>query len=53
MDVLRRLFGTVELSFQQWALALVPAVALIFLWELGKLIARRETTDTDEATAAP
>ena len=42
MDVLRRMFGTVELTFHQWALALLPAVALLFLWELGKLIARRE-----------
>ena len=53
MDVLRRLFGTVRARrSRQWALALVPAVALFFLWELGKLIARRETADTDEATAA-
>ena len=43
MDVLRVLFGTVELSLTQWSLALVPAVALFFLWELGKLIARRKT----------
>jgi Ca2+-transporting ATPase len=40
-DVLRRLFGTVELTLGQWALALVPAVLLIFGWELGKLVARR------------
>ena len=33
MDVLRRLFGTVELTLDQWALALVPAVLLLFLWE--------------------
>jgi Ca2+-transporting ATPase len=42
MDVLRRLFGTVELTMRQWSLALVPAVLLFFLWELGKVIARRE-----------
>ena len=41
MDVLRRMFGTVELSLTQWLLALVPAVALFFLWELGKAVARR------------
>ena len=41
MDVLRRIFGTVQLSLTQWALALAPAVALFFLWELGKLVARR------------
>ena len=43
MDVLRVLLGTVQLSLIQWSLALVPAVALFFLWELGKLIARRRT----------
>ena len=42
MDVLRRLFGTAQLTMRQWSLALVPAVVLLFLWELGKLIARRE-----------
>jgi hypothetical protein len=42
-EVLRRLFGTVELTHAQWALALVPAVLLFFIWELGKLIARRTT----------
>ena len=41
MDVLRRLFGTEQLTAEQWGLALVPAVALFFLWELGKLVARR------------
>ncbi len=40
-EVLRRLFGTAPITLGQWALALVPAVLLIFLWELGKLIARR------------
>jgi Ca2+-transporting ATPase len=51
-EVLRRLFGTVELTLGQWALALVPAVLLVFLWELGKLIARRGS-DRSPATAAP
>jgi len=43
MDALRRVFGTVQLSDKQWALALVPAVVLFFVWELGKLIARRHS----------
>src|SRR5664279_3294330 len=43
-EVLRRLFGTVELTLTQWALALVPAVLLFFIWELGKLISRRTAT---------
>ena len=42
MDVFRTVFGTVDLSMRQWSMALVPAVALFFLWELGKLIARRK-----------
>jgi len=51
-EVLRRLFGTVELTLGQWALALVPAVALIFLWELGKLIARRAAERAPSGSAA-
>ncbi|MET0921138.1 MAG: HAD-IC family P-type ATPase [Acidimicrobiia bacterium] len=42
MDGLRRVFDTVQLSASQWALAAAPAVALFVLWELGKLVARRE-----------
>jgi Ca2+-transporting ATPase len=55
MDVLRHVFGTVQLSLTQWALALVPAVALFFLWELGKLVARREAGPSQEVmpVAAP
>ena len=55
MDVFRRLFGTADLSMKQWSLALVPAVALFFCWELGKLIARRRTEAgaTAVAIAAP
>ena len=52
LEVLRRLFGTVELTLDQWALALVPAVLLFFVWELGKLIARRATDRSQEATVA-
>ena len=52
MDVLRRLFATVELTMAQWSLALVPAVALFFLWELGKLIARRRAAAGPAATTS-
>jgi Ca2+-transporting ATPase len=58
MDVLRNVFGTAQLSVAQWALSLVPAVALFFLWELGKLVARRgahspqESLPVAEAAAA-
>ena len=51
LEVLRRMFGTVELTLAQWTLALVPAVVLILLWELGKLIARRGTHNTPSAPA--
>ena len=43
MDVFNRLLGTTEINLRQFAWALVPAIALLVLWELGKLIARRAT----------
>lgn len=33
---------TTGMTWAQWSLSLVPAGALFVLWELGKLIARRE-----------
>ena len=47
MDVMRRMFGTEQLTGEQWLLALVPAIALFFLWELGKLVARRGAEPAD------
>ncbi|MGE5287747.1 MAG: cation-translocating P-type ATPase [Micromonosporaceae bacterium] len=41
MDVFHRLLGTVNINLQQFAWALVPAVALLVLWEIGKFLARR------------
>jgi P-type Ca2+ transporter type 2C len=41
MDAFRRLLGTTQLNLREWSWALVPAVVLLALWELGKLIARR------------
>ena len=41
MDAFRRLLGTAEINLRQFAWALVPALALLLLWELGKLLARR------------
>ena len=52
LEVFRRLFGTVDLTLDQWALSLLPAVLLVFVWELGKLIARRATDRSQEATVA-
>ncbi len=41
MDALRRLLGTTELDMKQSRRALIPAIALLLLWELGKFVARR------------
>ena len=37
---LRRVLGTSDLTMQQFRWALLPVVALLLLWEAGKLIAR-------------
>jgi Ca2+-transporting ATPase len=41
MDVFHRLLGTVDINLRQFAWALIPALALFALWEIGKLIVRR------------
>jgi P-type Ca2+ transporter type 2C len=41
MDGFRRLLGTTSLDAGQYGWALLTAVALLLLWELGKLLARR------------
>jgi Ca2+-transporting ATPase len=41
MDVFHRLLGTVDIDAQQFGWALVPAVALLALWEVGKVVVRR------------
>ena len=43
--VLQNILGTGSLTFSQWILTILPAVALLLLWELGKLIARRRQRD--------
>ena len=43
MDLFNRLLGTVPLTAGQFGLALAAAVLLLALWEVGKLIARRQT----------
>ena len=48
LDGLRTLFGTVEITREQWALAALPAVLLIVIWEIGKLVAR-QTSHAEEA----
>ncbi len=41
MDVFHRLLGTVDINAQQFGWALVPAVVLLALWEIGKVVVRR------------
>jgi Ca2+-transporting ATPase len=41
MDALRGLLGTTRINLAEFGWALVPAIALLVLWELGKLIARQ------------
>ena len=41
MDVFNRLLDTTELTLAQFGWALLPALALLLLWEIGKLVARR------------
>ena len=42
MDLFNRLLDTVPLRAGQFGLALASAVLLLALWEVGKLIARRQ-----------
>ena len=44
MDAFNRLLGTRPLTAGQFGLALAAAVLLLGLWELGKLIARRQAS---------
>jgi Ca2+-transporting ATPase len=41
VGVLNRILNTTQLNLQQFGWALIPAVALLLLWELGKFVARR------------
>ncbi|MGW8400352.1 cation-translocating P-type ATPase [Streptomyces lydicus] len=41
MDGFRRMLGTTEINLRQFGWALLAALALLLLWELGKLLARR------------
>ncbi|KOU90557.1 MULTISPECIES: cation-translocating P-type ATPase [unclassified Streptomyces] len=41
MDGFRRLLGTTEIDARQFGWAVLAALALLLLWELGKLVARR------------
>ena len=57
MDVFHRLLDTTPINLAQFGWALVPALALLVLWELGKLVLRgvtaRSRTALGGAPAAP
>ena len=42
MDVFNRLLGTTQINLRQFGWSLIPALALLVLWELGKYVARRQ-----------
>lgn len=46
------LLGTTQLTGGQWLLGAAPALVLFVGWELGKLIARRRSARTRQATPA-
>jgi Ca2+-transporting ATPase len=48
MDALRRIVDTTQINLRQFGWALLPAAALLLLWEAAKLLARRH-----RATAKP
>ncbi|WP_406385677.1 cation transporting ATPase C-terminal domain-containing protein [Streptomyces sp. NBC_01618] len=41
MDAFRRMLGAAQLDLRQFAWALLPALGLLLLWELGRISARR------------
>jgi Ca2+-transporting ATPase len=51
MDAFNRLLGTTQINLRQFAWALVPAIALLLLWELGKYAARRRAGAAASAPA--
>jgi P-type Ca2+ transporter type 2C len=52
MDVFNRLLGTTPITMAQFGWALLPALALLLLWEAGKFAARRLRTAGGAAVAA-
>jgi Ca2+-transporting ATPase len=43
LELMRRIFDTAQIGMSEWALSLAPAIALFFVWEVGKLIARQRS----------
>ncbi|MBR7830874.1 HAD-IC family P-type ATPase [Actinospica sp. MGRD01-02] len=55
MDAFRRMLGTTQITIQQFGWAVLAALALLCLWELGKLYARhvRDAHAAEAGGAAP
>jgi Ca2+-transporting ATPase len=53
MDALRRILGTTDLSMKEFRWALIPPLLLLGLWELGKLLVRRQAQSVSEPTGPP
>ncbi len=51
MDVFHRLLGTTQINLREFGWALMPAIALLVLWELGKLLARRSPSRAGNPSA--
>jgi Ca2+-transporting ATPase len=50
LELMRRIFDTAQIGMTEWALCLAPAIALFFVWEIGKLVARQRTGPAAAAT---
>ncbi|MQS11042.1 HAD-IC family P-type ATPase [Streptomyces kaniharaensis] len=53
MDAFNRILGTTDINARQFGWALLAAVALLLLWELGKLLARRSPSARSGTRGAP
>jgi P-type Ca2+ transporter type 2C len=51
IGMFNRLLSTTQINLRQFAWAVVPAIALLLLWELGKLIARRSAPQPSNSLA--
>jgi Ca2+-transporting ATPase len=51
LNLFNRLLDTVQINLREFGWTLVPAIALLALWELGKLIARRPAAHAAHSTA--
>jgi P-type Ca2+ transporter type 2C len=50
MDLFDRLLDTTQLNLRQFGWALIPSLALLLLWALGKYVARRQISDRSGGT---